>query len=72
MPRVWPLGVAAENKGRFCMGLGNVILFSSQMSTQVSPLSTLQRALESREKMEGLRWEEIRSMKLQKGGVSVL
>lgn len=33
MPRVWPLGAAAENKDGLCIGLGYVILFSSQMFT---------------------------------------
>lgn len=39
MTRVWPLGTAAENKGGLRIELGNVILSSNQMSTQVSLLA---------------------------------
>ena len=71
LPRVWPLGVIAENKGGLCNGLGNVILFSNHVYSSF-PLSTLERALESREEREGSRWEKIRTMKLQKGSISPL
>lgn len=39
MTRVWPLGAAVENKGELRIELGNVILSSNQMSTQVSLLA---------------------------------
>lgn len=38
-PGCGPWGVTAENKGGLYNGLGNVILFSNHMSTQVSLLA---------------------------------
>ena len=58
MPRVWPLGAAAENKGELCIGVGNVILFSSQCLLNF-PLSTPQRDLESREEIERNKMYEV-------------
>lgn len=39
LPRVWLLGVIAENKGGLCNGLGNVILFSKPHVCSVSLLA---------------------------------
>lgn len=46
---MWSLGIASENKGGLCTGVGNVILFSSQYLLKFPSKATLQGPRKQRE-----------------------